>query len=136
MGHEFASDAWAKALMEAINNHDGYRQAAAGWEGDFYFVINKSQGFPEDTYVYLDLWHGQCREAMRVTDVAAKEPVFVMSAPSATWQKVLDGQLDPIKGLMSRQLKLKGPMVKILKMPKAAIELVNAAMTVETTWPA
>jgi putative sterol carrier protein len=48
---------------------------------------------------------------------------------------VLNGQLDPIRGLMSRQLKLKGNMMQIMKTPKAAIELVAAARTVPTEWP-
>ncbi len=135
MAHPFASDGWAKALMEAINGHEGYRQAAKEWEGDFYFVITRSPGFAEDTYVYLDLWHGECRDAYQASDITAKDPEFVMSAPSPTWQKVLEGKLDPIRGLMSRQLKLKGPMVKILKTPRAAIELVAAAQTVDTSWP-
>jgi putative sterol carrier protein len=48
----------------------------------------------------------------------------------------VDGKLDPIRGLTSGRLKLSGPMLKILKAPKAAIELVNCAKTIETEWPA
>jgi putative sterol carrier protein len=37
---------------------------------------------------------------------------------------------------MSRQLKLKGNMMKVMKAPKAATELVACAMQVDTDWPA
>ena len=135
MGLSFGTDAWVKALMVEVNNSEGYRKAAHDWEGDFYFVINKSPGFTEETYLYLDLWHGACRDAFKVEDVNAKDPAFLLAAPSAIWQRVLSGKLDPIQGLVTRQLKLKGNMMKIMKAPKAATELVAAAQKVDTEWP-
>ncbi|KAA3664213.1 MAG: sterol carrier protein, partial [Chloroflexi bacterium] len=48
MGIQFASDAWAKALMQELNNSAAYANAAKKWEGDFYFIINKGDGMPED----------------------------------------------------------------------------------------
>ena len=135
MGILFGTDEWVKALMEKVNESAGYAKAAKDWEGDFYFVINKSAGFPNDTYLYLDLQHGKCHDAFAAKEASEKEPAFVLSAPSPIWQKVLTGKLDPIRGLMSRQLKLKGNMMKVMKAPKAATELVAAAQQVDTDWP-
>jgi putative sterol carrier protein len=135
MAHEFGTSEYVQALQEAINSHEGYERAARDWEGDFCFVVDKSPGYPEAVRLYLDLWHGKCREAYRVEGDDDKDPAFVLSAPSTVWQRVLNGQLDPIRGLMSRQLKLKGNMMQIMKTPKAAIELVAAARTVPTEWP-
>ena len=136
MGKTFGTDEWVKALMAEVNNSDGYKKAAKDWEGDFYFVISKSPGFAQDTHLYLDLWHGECREAFAAEDSSVKSPAFVLSAPSPVWKRVLSGKLDPIRGLMSRQLKLKGNMMKVMKAPKAATELVAAAKLVDTDWPA
>jgi len=133
---EFGTSEWVSALKDAINSHEGYARAAHDWEGDFYFVINKSPGFTDEVHLYLDLWHGACRDAFRATSESEKDPAFVLAAPAPVWQRVLEGKLDPIRGLMSRQLKLKGNMMKIMKSPKAATELVAAAMTVDTSWPA
>lgn len=36
---------------------------------------------------------------------------------------------------MTGKLKVKGPLAKILKSPKAAIELVNCAKALDTQWP-
>lgn len=135
MAYLFGTDEWVKALMIEVNRHQGYRDAAQKWEGDFYFVINKSPGFAEDAFLYLDLWHGQCREAFKVADPNVKMPAFRLAAPSSIWQKVLSGNLDPIRGLMSGQLKLQGNMIKIMQAPKAATELVAAAQKVVTDWP-
>jgi putative sterol carrier protein len=135
MGTKFATEAWIKALQSELNGSEGYREAAKTWEGDFYFVVSKGGSIPEDVYMYMDLWHGECRDAFEVKDASEKEPAFVMSAPVDVWQKVVGQELDPIKGMMTRQLKLKGNMMKIMKAPKAAIELVNCTAAIDTEWP-
>jgi putative sterol carrier protein len=135
MGITFATDEWAKALMTEVNASEAYKKAAANWEGDFYFVIPKGQGIAKDTYLYLDLWHGQARDAYLVADPSAKSVAFELSAPVDVWRKVLEKKVDPIRGIMSGQLKLKGNMMTVLKQPKAATELVAAAMKVDTDWP-
>lgn len=131
----FATDEWAKALQVELNNSEAYRKAAAKWEGDFYFVIDKGSAVAEDTYMYLDLWHGEAREAYLVEDPSEKETAFTLRAPLETWQGVLNKKIDPIRGIMTRQLQLQGNMMKIMKSPKAATELVESAIRVDTEWP-
>ncbi len=132
----FATDEWAKTLQVELNNSESYRKAAAKWEGDFYFVVEKGDGVPEDIYMYLDLWHGEARDAYLVEDSSALSPAFVLRAPLDIWKGVLDKKIDPIRGIMTRQLQLKGNMMKIMKAPKAATELVGCAASVDTEWPA
>jgi putative sterol carrier protein len=48
---------------------------------------------------------------------------------------VLSKKIDPIRGIMTRQLQLQGNMMKIMKAPKAATELVESAVRVDTEWP-
>jgi putative sterol carrier protein len=135
MAIRFATDEWAMALMDEVNRSDAYRKAAATWEGDFYFVIPQGPGVPKDTYMYLDLWHGQARDAYLVEDPASKQVAFELNAPLDTWRKVLEKKLNPIQGIMSGQLKLKGNKMAILKAPKAATELVACATRLDTEWP-
>lgn len=135
MGIKFATDEWAKALQNEVNASEDYKAAAAKWEGDFYFVASEGPGMPQDTYTYLDLWHGEARDAYLVDNPAAKSVAFELRAPLDVWRKVLEKKIDPIKGIMTGQLKLKGNMMTILKSPKAATELVNCATRVDTEWP-
>jgi putative sterol carrier protein len=132
MALKFPSDAWIKALMQDLNKSAAYADAAKTWEGDFYFIIEPSGKVEKPLILYMDLWHGKCREAFEVTDESAKAPVFRMSAPLATWKKVLTKQLDPIQGLVTGQLRLKGNMAMVMKSIKAAKELVEACTRVET----
>ena len=133
MAIPFMTEEWAKAFMEAINHNDAYKEAAATWEGDFYFVAEYKDG--AHATVYLDLWHGACRDAYLVADPSTKTPEFEVSGKIPSWKKVMGKQVDPIQALITRQLKLKGNMAKALRAVKAAQELVNSATRVETEFP-
>ena len=135
MGIPMGSDEWALALKDEVNKSDGYRMASLTWEDDFYFIVTKGGPITEDLYVYVDLWHGECREALKVSDPAAKSPSFVISAPLDIWKKVSNRELNPIRGIMTRQLKVKGNILKLIKAPKSAIELVECAIRLDTEWP-
>lgn len=134
MSIKFGTDEWAKAAMAALNSAPAYKKAAAKWEGDFYFVVPDGNGAGNPITMYMDLWHGDCRDAFLVTDPSAKSPAFVMTAPIAVWQLVFEGKLDPIKGMMSKKLTLQGNKMKILKAPKAAVEMVNCCASIDTEW--
>ena len=130
--YEFGSEEWLKAFEEAINNSQAYADAAKTWEGDFYFIVDPGGSVEEEIVMYVDLWHGRCRGSARVADRSAKEPAFVINASEGVWRKVIEKKLDPIQGLMTRQLKLKGDMIKIMKAVKAAKELVECTTQVPT----
>lgn len=133
MAIPFMTEEWAKAFMDAINSNDAYKEAAATWEGDFYFVAEMKDG--ANATVYLDLWHGACRDAYLVADASSKSPEFEVSGKIPSWKKVIGKQVDPIQALITRQLKLKGNMAKVLRAVKAAQELVNSATRVPTEFP-
>ncbi len=128
MAYIFPSAEWTEQFMNAINSSDAYASAAKNWEGDIILVIDGEGG------IYLDLWHGKCREAEYMGDPDNKDAEFKISAPMAKWQNVLAKKLDPVQGLVTRQLKLDGNLVKIMKSVKAAQELVRCATTVDTEY--
>ena len=129
----FPSQEWVKQLENELNTSEAYADAAKNWEGDFYFVISPDKDNPtqETTYLYMDLWHGKCRDAYLVQDKDQKQPAFVMSGPYSKWRRVVTAQLDPIQGLMTGQLKLKGNMVMVMKNVKAAQEMVKACTRID-----
>lgn len=133
MALPFPSEEWIQALMTRLNESESYRKAAAKWEGDFAFVVEQNEDNP--THLYMDLWHGECRSARQLGSAGEESPAFSMAAPIETWREVLTGRLDPIKGLMQKKLALSGNMMKVLKAPKAAVEMVNCAKEIDTSWP-
>lgn len=135
MAYMFPSDEWMKALMVEVNKSEAYRKSAASWEGDFYFVVEPGPGLAATSYGYIDLWHGEARSAGLVAQESDKSPEFVIRAPINTWRRVIEKKLDPIQGMITGQLKLKGTLSKIMRYPKAASELVNCATRVPTEYP-
>ncbi len=135
MAYLFPSDEWIKAMKDVVNESESYRKSAAKWEGDFYFVAEPGPGLSEPVVLYIDLWHGEAREAGALEDESVKDPEFVIRAPVNTWRRVIEKKLDPIQGMVTGQLKLKGTMSKIMRFPKAAAELVNCATKVPTEFP-
>ena len=132
---KFPSAEWVADFHAAINSSEAYAKAAENWEGDFYFVIEPEGSMTREENIYIDLWHGKSRAAFLVADRSEKDPEFVISAPVSAWKKVIEVELDPIQGMMTRQLRLRGNMVKIMKAVKAAKELVNCCTMVESEFP-
>lgn len=133
----FPSEEWLQEYAARINGSDAYRAAAETWEGDVAYVIEAEpdKGVPEDVWAWLDLWHGECREARIVTVEEGERAAFVIRAPYSRWKDVIRKELDPVKGMMQGKLKLTGDLPTILRYLKAANELVNLAGAVPTTFP-
>ena len=135
MAFMFPSEEWVIAFKDEINTSEPYQKAASKWEGDFYFVVEPGPGLPEPMALYIDLWHGEARSASVVADESEKSPEFIIRAPVSTWRRVIEKKLDPIQGMITGQLKLKGTLSKIMRAPKAAAVLVNCATKVPTELP-
>lgn len=135
MAFAFASDEWVQAWIAEINSSEAYRKSALKWEGDFYLFVEPGPGLPEARIMYIDLWHGEARSGCMVADEGEKSPEFQIRAPIGTWRRVIDKKLDPIQGMITGQLKLKGTLSKIMRYPKAAAELVSCATKVPTDFP-
>jgi putative sterol carrier protein len=135
MAIKFMTEEWIKALMEEVNSSQGYREAARSWEGDFYFIVEPGNSGGDGVIYYMDLWHGECRSASVIADENEKDPEFRITASLDKWRRVIEKKLDPIQGMITRQLILKGNLMKIMKAPKAAMELVNCCTRVPTEFP-
>ena len=132
MGLKFPSDEWGKAFAEQLNASDAYERSAKDWEGDFIFIIEPDKSYPEVAYLFVGLYHGKCTDTAMLANEGEREAQFVIRAPYVNWRKVIEGKLDPIQGMMTRQLKLQGNMMKILRYPKAAKEIVACCALVPT----
>ena len=134
MAHKFPSDAWIKALHEELNASESYQRSAKDWEGDFMFIAEPDDTFPETAYMHLQLYHGSSPGAAMVDPGQLPETEYTIKAPFSTWRKVIDGKLDPIQGMMTGQLKLDGDLMKIMRYPKAAQEIVSCCAKIPTDW--
>jgi putative sterol carrier protein len=131
----FPSDPWVKAMMADLNASSAYKQAAEKWEGDFYFIVEPGGTLPSAVTLYMDLWHGDCRDAFAVLDPSTRSPIFKLSGPVANWKKVMTKKLDPMQAMMTGQLRLTGNMAMVMKNVRAAKELVESCTRIPTEFP-
>jgi putative sterol carrier protein len=132
MAVKFPSDEWAKEFASQLNASEAYERSAKDWEGDFIFAIEPDSAYPENAYLFVGLYHGKCTDAALIASDTEREAQFVIRASFSNWRKVIEGKLDPIPAMMTRKLKLKGDMMKVMRYPKAAKEMVNCVSRVST----
>ncbi len=131
----FGTQEWADALKKEIDNSQAYKEAAKNWEGDLYIIIEPDASYKHRHIVYLDLWHGECREASLIEDEGEKSPAYRIFGPFIDMKKILDKEVDPVRSMMTGKIKVKGDMGQIMRMPRAAVELVNCMTSFETEFP-
>lgn len=134
MSYKFPSQEWIGEVRDLLNASETYQRSAKDWEGDFIFVVEPDEVYKETAYLHLQLYHGKSPGAAVVEEGNLPETEYTLSAPFSTWRKVIDGKLDPIQGMMTGQLKLKGNLMKIMRYPKAAQEIVACCALVPTDW--
>ncbi len=118
--------------MEAINQSKEYEEAAKDWEGDFLFVVEPDDELKEPMYAYIDLYHGKARKAFKVDDPSQVNAAYEFRGKYSDWKKLLAGEIDPIRGLVTGKFKLKGNMAMVMRYAKAAQILVDLTKKVET----
>jgi len=131
----FGSQEWVNALKKALETSKAYKEAAKNWEGDLYIIVEPDASYKNSHILYLDLWHGECRETGVITDENEKSPKYRIVGSFTNMKQILDKKVDPVQSMMTGKIKVKGDMAQIMKMPRAAVELVNCMTVFETVFP-
>ena len=137
MAYDFPSKEWIEAYKNALNGEPGkaWQKAAETWEGDFLFVVESDDNFKETIQFYIDLWHGECRDAKMITNENSKPDAEIQYVGTySNWQKLIKGEIDPIRGIMMRKFKLVGNKTKVMRSITAAKELVATAQKIDTNF--
>jgi len=128
----FATQAWLDETANLLNNDPNYAEGAKDWEGDYLYIIEPDEVQATPIYYYVDLYHGKCRKATILNSPTEVKAEFELSAPYSVWKKLLLGELDGNKALMTRKLKLKGNMAKIMRSTKASTAYFQALANLKT----
>ena len=111
----------AKKVMQDLNNNPRYKDNALTWEGELHLEFLPSNGkLEKPLYLWLDLYHGECRDAEFVEDSESKPYEYVISANEDTWRDLFHDKIDPSRAMMTGKFKIKGNMAKLMRYPKAA----------------
>lgn len=133
----FLSEEWVQAFKESVRNSPSYKKAAKTWEGDITLVVKADSkvGMADDVYLYMDLWHGDCRDMRLVPKEEGESAKFVITAPYDRWKQVAKAELEPVKGMMQGKLKLKGNLPYIVRYVQAGRELIKCTSKIPARFP-
>jgi putative sterol carrier protein len=134
MGLKIGSPEWLNDYLAKLNNNKAYEEAAAVWEGDFIFIFEPEGNLDHEIRLYLDLWHGKARSGRFLEPTENQNSEYIFSGKWGNWEKIMKGQLDPIKGLAMGKFKLKGNMAKVMRSVKSAQQLTATILMVDTDW--
>jgi len=129
----FPTSEWFAALKEKLNSDAHYAQVARNWEGDIRFVIDPGGSLTEQLLIYLDLWHGKCRDAFIEPDQSERKAAFVFKAPYDQFIRVLLGEIDPMQAMLTRKLGVTGSMVVMMRNIPTVIDFVRCCKEVTTS---
>ncbi len=127
---------WIAVYEKLVQEDATYKEAAKTWEGSVVIhVLAKPEiGLDIDLYIFMDLWHGDCRFMRIVPPEAGEAGDFVITGEFERWKQVMKKELDTTKGMMQGKLKLKGDLPTIVRAVKAAVRLVEISNMIDTVF--
>ena len=137
MAYRFPSQEWTEAYKDAVNENPEYAVAGKDWtHGAVALVVraDPSIGIDKDMAMLLDVHQGNCRSTTYAeADRVRQEAAFVVEASYDLWREVIEGGLDPTKGMMQGKLKLtKGHLPTMIRYVQSSKQLVASAVKVST----
>jgi putative sterol carrier protein len=132
----FPSEAWLDDFVNFLNTDENYARIAKNWEGDMNFVIQPGGHIVEEQTIYLDLWHGKCRDAYFVRgETPHKIAAFTLQAPYPNYVRILKGEIDPMQAMLTRKLVVKGNMAYMLRNVPVVLDFVRCLREVTSEYP-
>ena len=123
----FPSLEWLEELKEKLNNDEQYAKVAKKWEGDMVCLLEADDKLEETMTLYIDLWHGKCREVAVWDEIGDKKPAFILKASYRNFLRVLRGELDPMQAMLTRKLAVKGNMAVMMRSVPTVLDFVRCA---------
>ena len=125
---------WVATYEKLIQEDGEYKEAAKQWEGTvvIHILANPELGLDEDSYMMMDLWHGDCRSVRLVPKDVGGNADYVLSGELERWEAVMAKELDTTKAMMQGKIKLKGDLPTIVRYVKASVRLTDISTMIGT----
>jgi putative sterol carrier protein len=124
---KFPTADWTQAFMDKLNSDTQYAEIARNWEGDISFNIEPGGTITKSLVIYMDLWHGKCRQAIFQDKPLDIKPAFILKAPYGNFVKILKGDLHPMQAMMTRKLHVQGNMAVMMRSVPTVLDFVRCA---------
>ncbi|MFW9800455.1 MAG: SCP2 sterol-binding domain-containing protein [Candidatus Thorarchaeota archaeon] len=120
---ELGSDAYLTEFKKKLNDDDAYRTLAAKVADSYTLVLQAEpdKGVDNTLIVGFEIKEGE------MTDIwlGEKETSYILSARYRVWVDILLGKIGANRAFITRKLKIKGNMPRLLKTAKATDRLVE-----------
>jgi len=127
---ELASKEYLKEVMKRSNADKKYLELAKGENASYTFMIQAEPqkgvekdivlGYTVEDGVTTDIWLGE------------RKTEFTISGKYGVWVNILTGKTGVTKAFLTRKLKIRGNLMKILKMSKATERWLEILRTIPT----
>lgn len=127
---EFGSEEYLKEVMERTNSDEKYLELAKEEIASYTFMIRAEL----EKGVQKDIVLGYNVEAGRITDIwlGERKTEFVISGKYGVWVSLLTGKMGATRAFLTRKLKIRGNLMKILKLSKATERWLEILRTIPT----
>ena len=127
---EFASKKYLKEVMERSNADEKYLALAKGENTSYTFMI---QAEPEKG-VEKDIVLGYTVEDGKTTDIwlGERKTEFTISGKYGVWVNILIGKMGATRAFLTRKLRVRGSLMKILKLSGATERWLEILRTIPT----
>lgn len=132
---EETKEAFKNLTKMAEDNEEVKRIIKNMGEGYGFDEEDLKKGKIDELAVYLDLWHGKCREIKTIKDIDAVDSDNRLRGSYYTWERIAREEIDPMKALMQKKLKLEGSLIQLMKYIRGAKELVKSIKSVDIQFP-
>lgn len=133
MSAVFPSAEWLNLLQEKLNTDARYAEIARNWEGDLIISIEPEGNLKEKLNIYLDLWHGKCRQvAYGVNQDDYPKVAFILRAKYSDIVAIATGKLNPMTAMMTSKLKVQGSMAYMMRNVPTVLDFVRCVQEVTT----
>lgn len=132
---------WVSEFEKTIQEDARYKEVAKKWEGSVVLVFkaDPQAGFEGDVFIFMDLWHGECRSVKLVPSEKGRSGAYVLEAEYGRWKKILKKELNVVKELAIGKVKLVpfefSKAAKLTAAAQAAIRLVDLSAEVSDKFP-
>lgn len=131
------ADEWIDEYQKQLNESDDYSRAGEGWgigfNGDFIFEIQPDSTYDGDPVnLLVGVKDGECHTAYVTDDPDGEDWGFAFRGEYSNWKKLIEGELDPVEGMMDGTFDLDGDMQKVLQYSEAAVVMTESAAEIDT----
>ena len=127
---EFANEKYLKEVMERSNADEKYLELTKGEHASYTFIIQPEPKKGVEKEIVL----GYTVEEGKTTDIwlGERKTDFVISGKYGVWVNILTGKTGVTRAFLMRKLKVRGNLMKILKLSKATERWLEILRTIPT----